>query len=265
MSGLNTSTTSSSKDNWAKILAVISLIAGVAATYCSGFANYHAFSGMASDPATGQVWGIAGIASSFFSFSAFTIVWWKLKNSRRISDTWRAGLIGLLAASMGVMGSWMFMTNQHEAHNAELNKSDQDRQIITTQIERYQKELDELPIVIGSARLIREYLDEVKRVGKSDERYYRTRLEELAIAEQREELEKKRDAAEARLLTDPTFSAQHARIMIDPWLLAIIIEIFASQGTAMAVTVFLVIRENKISQAWLEAIEAESSDLDQHF
>lgn len=241
-------------------MAGFALAGGVIAAICGGYANFMAFSGMADDPVTSFLWGFAGIAASLISFSAFTLVWWNHNHQKKLWDSRRALVVGLIAAGAGIMGSWMFMSSLKDDQVAEAQHILIERNRLQDQIDRWENDLKSIPPGIGTPDSIRRYMREVERVGRTHQRPYRQAIQDLGHAERREALEAQIAAADERLSSDPALKYDPPNRMINPWFLAILIELFASQGTAVGTAVFLTMMERKNALSWLKSLEEELGD-----
>jgi len=243
----------------AKVMASFSVAGGVLAAFCGGYANFRSFSAMAETDIGFYLWGAAGIAASLISFSAFTLVWWNHNHQRRLADSRRALAVGIIASLTGIMGTWMFIASASDGHSATADQTLENRARLEGQIDRWTSELEAIPEGIGTVASIERYMAEVERVGRTDERPYRTAIENLGHAERRALLEDQIARAETRLLSDPTLTFDPPNRLIDPWLLALLIEFFASQGTAVGTATFLTMIEKKKALSWLQSLDDELS------
>ena len=224
-------------------LALIFLCAGLAAATLSGFANYQAFSQSVADPLQSAVWGWTGVIASIVSFGGFTFFYWHTAN-KRMKEGIRAMLFALAGAATSIIGTQMYIASNNEAAAAEVQQAGTNRQIIESQIADWRQQLAGIPPETRSVEGLETYLAEVERVGRTHQKPYRDAQNELGLAKRRDDLLARIDQANAQLLgtgSDNILTQAQVRTNIPGWFFAVMLELFSSQGTSIALVALLIL------------------------
>ncbi len=248
------------KRNWGEqiiitLLALIFLAAGLAAAGLSGFANFQAFSAGVTDPVQARVWGWSGVIASVCSFGGFTFFWWHLSGKRR-GEAARSLVFALAGAGTSIAGTTLFMVNNAQGQQVSWTSAEQVRALRQSEIEDWSRQLAAIPPETRSIEGLEAYLAGVEAVGRTHQKPYRDAQNELGQARRRAALEQKiagaradlRQAVEGSALTLP---AQN----LPAWFFALMLELFSSQGTSIALVSLLLLYTAK-------PIEERSSDLE---
>ena len=241
------------KKNWGEqiiitLLALVFLGAGLAAAGLSGFANFQAFSAGVSDPLQARVWGWSGVIASVCSFGGFTFFWWHLSGKRR-GEAARALVFALAGAGTSIAGTTLFMINNAQGQQVSWSNAEQVRALRQSEIEDWSRQLAAIPPETRSIEGLEAYLAGVEAVGRTHQKPYRDAQNELGQARRRAALEQKiagaradlRQAVEGSALTLP---AQN----LPAWFFALMLELFSSQGTSIALVSLLLLYSTKPTQ-----------------
>jgi hypothetical protein len=224
-------------------VASIFLIAGLAAAALAAFANYQAFSSSVADPLQARIWGWTGVIAAVISFGGFTLFYWHWA-SRRPLEGLRALIFALIGAATSVIGTEMYITANNQSATAEVAAAGSNRAALETLLADWRTQLAGIPPDTRSVEGLEAYIAEVERVGKTDQKPYRDARNELGLARRRDELQAKIEAASAELLglgdRNILLDAK-ARSNIPSWFFAVILEVFASQGTSIGLVALLVL------------------------
>lgn len=244
--------------NWGEhiiitLLALVFLGAGLAAAGLSGFANFQAFSAGVTDPVQARVWGWSGVIASVCSFGGFTFFWWHLSGKRR-GEAARSLVFALAGAGTSIAGTTLFMVNNAQGQQVSWTSAEQVRALRQSEIEDWSRQLAAIPPETRSIEGLEAYLAGVEAVGRTHQKPYRDAQNELGQARRRAALEQKiagaradlRQAVEGSALTLP---AQN----LPAWFFALMLELFSSQGTSIALVSLLLLYTAK-------PIEERSSD-----
>lgn len=223
------------------LLAVIFLGAGLAAAGLSGFANFQAFSAGVSDPTQARVWGWSGVIASVCSFGGFTFFWWHM-SGKRTGEAMRSLAFALAGAGTSIAGTTLFMANNAQGQLVSWQNSEHIRELREAEIADWSRQLAAIPPETRSIEGLESYLAGVEAVGRTHQKPYRDAQNELGQARRRADLENKiagaradlRQAAEASALTLP---AQN----LPAWFFALMLELFSSQGTSIALVSLLLL------------------------
>lgn len=216
------------------LLALVFLAAGLAAAGLSGFANYQAFSAGVLDVTQARVWGWSGVIASVCSFGGFTFFWWHM-SGRRIGEAMRSLVFALAGAGTSIAGTSLFMMNNAQAQDAQLDRAQQVQSLREAEIADWTRQLQGIPPETRTIEGLEAYLAGVEAVGRTHQKPYRDAQNELGLARRRAMLEDRiagaraelRQAAETSGLTLP---AQN----LPAWFFALMLELFSSQGTSIA-------------------------------
>ena len=225
------------------LLSLVFLGAGFAAAGLSGFANYQAFSATVSDAMQARIWGWAGVIASVCSFGGFTFFWWHVSGGRRKEGA-RALVFALSGAATSVLGTAMFMQTEKDRQLASVEAAEAARPVIEAQIADYQRQLDGIPADTRSVEGLEAYLRGVEQVGRTHQKPYRDAQNELGLARRRAELEAKIEAARQSLLGEggpEVLSAETPASRLPPLFFAVMLEVFSSQATSIALVALLVL------------------------
>lgn len=237
------------------LLSLVFLMAGLAAAGLSGFANYQAFSASVSDPVQGQIWGWAGVIATVCSFGGFTFFWWHVSGGRR-SEGLRALIFALAGAATSILGTSLFMEAGQDARRGAEQAAAAARPVIEAQIADYSRQLAGIPAETRSVEGLEDYLRGVEAAGRTHQKPYRDAQNELGLAKRRAELEAKIEAARLSLLGEggPAVLNQAAPGKgLPAWFFAIMLEVFSSQGTSIALVALLVLASGRSRQPRGEA------------
>ncbi|MEM1087977.1 MAG: hypothetical protein AAGH90_09610 [Pseudomonadota bacterium] len=236
------------------LLALLFLMAGLAAAGLSGFANFQAFSGGVADPLQARIWGWAGVIASVCSFGGFTFFWWHMSGKRR-AEALRALVFALAGAATSLAGTAMFIDNNAAVDQAEREQITASRSVIEAQIEDWSHQLAGIPAQTRSVEGLEAYLAGVEAAGRTHQKPYRDAQNELGLARRRAGLE--RDIAEARasLVGKGTLdvSVRAQRQSLPGWVFALMLEVFSSQGTSIALVSLLLLYGPASSETRSEA------------
>lgn len=224
-------------------VAAIFLIAGLAAAALAGFANYQAFSSSVADPFQARIWGWTGVIAAVISFGGFTLFYWHWA-SRRPLEGLRALAFALIGAATSVIGTEMYISANNQTTAAETATAGDNRAALETLLADWRAQLAGIPPGTRSVEGLEAYIAEVERVGKTDQKPYRDARNELGLARRRDALQAKIEAASADLLglgQSNILLAAKARSNIPSWFFAVILEVFASQGTSIGLVALLVL------------------------
>ncbi|MEM9740191.1 MAG: hypothetical protein AAF829_10005 [Pseudomonadota bacterium] len=226
------------------LLALVFLGAGLLAAVMSGFANYLAFGAMVDDPFQSRVWSWTGIIACICSFGGFTFAYWH-GAQKRYGEALRAGVIALAGAATSLVGTQMYMAGQGNARDLSAQAAQAQARVLESQIEDWRSQLNAIPDDIRSVEGLEAYIAEVERVGKTDERPYRTALDELGQARRRAELETRIQDARGDLgdLAVASISAQGngEDSRLRAWFFSAMLEVFSSQGTSIGFVALMVL------------------------
>lgn len=228
------------------LLALVFLGAGLAAAGLSGFANYQAFSGSVVDPLQARIWGWAGVIASVCSFGGFTFFWWHMSSGRR-SEGARALIFALAGAATSIAGTALFMENNAAMEAAVRDQTASSRVVVETQIEDWSRQLAAIPPETRSVEGLEAYLAGVEAAGRTHQKPYRDAQNELGMARRRADLEVRIDQARASLLGQGALdvSVQADRQSLPGWVFALMLEVFSSQGTSIALVSLLLLYGRK--------------------
>ncbi|MEQ9314322.1 MAG: hypothetical protein RLN72_00635 [Henriciella sp.] len=229
------------------LLSLVFLAAGLAAAGLSGFANYQAFSASVTDPMQGQIWGWAGVIATVCSFGGFTFFWWHVSGGRR-SEGFRALIFALAGAATSILGTSLFMQSSQDERLSAEQAAAAARPVVEAQIADYSRQLEGIPPETRSVEGLEDYLRGVEAAGRTHQKPYRDAQNELGLARRRAELEQKIEAARLSLLGEggPTVLNQDAPGKgLPAWFFAIMLEVFSSQGTSIALVALLVLASGR--------------------
>ena len=229
------------------LLSLVFLGAGLAAAGLSAFANYQAFSASVADDTQGQIWGWAGVIASVCSFGGFTFFWWHVSGGRRKEGT-RALIFAFAGAATSVLGTAMFMQTNQDARLNSAEAAENARTVIEAQIEGYQRQLDGIPAETRSVEGLEAYLRGVEAAGRTHQKPYRDAQNELGLAKRRAELEAKIEAAQLSLLGEggpEVLNAEAPSRGLPSWFFAVMLEVFSSQATSIALVALLVLASGR--------------------
>jgi len=222
-------------------LATASFLAGLMAAGLSAWANHQAFGAMVEDPFQSRVWAWTGVIASICSFGGFTFVYWHFASGRR-KEGLRAIAFALAGAVTSIVGTDMFMANLDMARRAEAEAAGARRPVLEAQIEDWRTQLDGIPASTRTVEGLEAYIAEVERVGRTHQKPYRDAKVELGQARRRAELEGEIQAARSELVRLEQESLQPAaRRDIPSLFFAVMLEIFASQGTSVGLVALLIL------------------------
>lgn len=236
------------------LLSLVFLAAGLAAAGLSGFANYQAFSASVADPMQGQIWGWAGVIATVCSFGGFTFFWWHVSGGRR-SEGLRALIFALAGAATSILGTSLFMQTSQDERAAAEQAATAARPVIEAQIADYSRQLEGIPPETRSVEGLEDYLRGVEAAGRTHQKPYRDAQNELGLAKRRAELEQKIESARLSLLGEggPAVLNQDAPGKgLPAWFFAIMLEVFSSQGTSIALVALLVLASGRSRQSGQE-------------
>ncbi len=225
-------------------LALASVVAGLMAAGLSAWANHQAFGAMVEDPLQSQVWAWTGVIASICSFGGFTFVYWHFSAGRR-KEGLRAIAFALAGAVTSIVGTEMFMANLDMARLADAEAAAARRPVLEAQVADWRAQLEGIPAGTRTVEGLRAYIAEVERVGRADQKPYRDAKVELGLAERRAALEDAIEAARTELLTLGEETLQPAsRRRIPSLFFAVMLEVFASQGTSVGLVALLILLGN---------------------
>ncbi len=225
------------------LLASAFVLAGLTAAVLSGFANYQAFRASVGDPVQSVVWGWAGIIAAVISFGGFTFVYWHGAR-RRFGEAARAMLFAVIGAGTSIMGTEMYIRSNALAAEREVETAAANRDLLEAQIADWRRQLEGIPASTRSVEGLKAYIAEVERVGRTHEKPYRDAKNELGLAERRDDLIAKIEAANAELLgigKGNILLRAEARTSLPSWLFALLIEVFSSQATSIGLVALLLL------------------------
>ncbi len=228
-------------------LSLVFLTAGLSAAGLSAFANFQAFSESVANPAQGQIWGWAGVIASVCSFGGFTFFWWHVSGGRR-KEGLRALAFALAGAATSTLGTAMFMANNDDARTGAIQAAATARPIVEQQIEDYRRQLEGIPAGVRSVGGLESYLRGVEEAGRTHQKPYRDAQNELGLARRRAELEAKIEAARLSLLGEggpAILNAEAPARGLPAWFFAVMLEVFSSQGTSIALVALLVLASSR--------------------
>lgn len=225
------------------LLSLVFLGAGLAAAGLSAFANYQAFSASVADAMQGRIWGWAGVIASVCSFGGFTFFWWHVSGGRR-KEGFRALAFALAGAATSVLGTAMFMETNRDVRSQSAAAAASARDVVQAQIADYQRQLDGIPADTRSVEGLEAYLRGVEAVGRTHQKPYRDAQNELGLAKRRAELEAKIETARMSLLGEggpDILTAKAPARGLPAWFFAVMLEVFSSQATSIALVALLVL------------------------
>ncbi len=225
------------------LLALVFLVAGLGAAALSGYANFQAFSGSVADALQARVWGWTGVIAAIISFGGFTFFYWHTAN-HRMKEGWRALLFALAGMGTSIVGTESYISANNQQAAAEISRADTNRGILETQIADWRRQLEGIPPETRSVEGLESYLAEVERVGRTEQKPYRDAQNELGLARRRDELQGKIEAANAELLglgTGNILTEAQSRTRLPSWFFALMLELFSSQGTSIALVALLIL------------------------
>ncbi len=229
------------------LLSLVFLIAGLAAAGLSAFANFQAFSASVADPVQGRVWGWAGVIATVCSFGGFTFFWWHVSGGRHKEGA-RALVFALAGAATSVLGTALFMQSNADARLQAEASAAAARPLIEAQIADYARQLDGIPPETRSVEGLEAYLRGVEAAGRTHQKPYRDAQNELGLAKRRAELEAKIETARMSLLGEggpAVLNAEGPTKGLPAWFFAIMLEVFSSQGTSIALVALLVLASGR--------------------
>ena len=240
------------------LLALVFLLAGLAAAGLSGFANFQAFSAGVSDPVQARVWGWSGVIASVCSFGGFTFFWWHI-SAKRTGEALRALAFAFAGAGTSIAGTTLFMQNNAQGQLVSWQSAEELRALKQAEISDWSRQLAAIPPETRSIAGLEAYLAGVEAAGRTHQKPYRDAQNELGQARRRADLENKiagaradlRQAAEAGALTLP---AQN----LPAWFFALMLELFSSQGTSIALVSLLLLYAAKSHAETGDGEDAES-------
>lgn len=245
------------------VLASVFLLAGLAAASLSGFANYQAFSESVRDPIQGRIWGWSGVIASVCSFGGFTFFWWHA-SAKRWRESLRSLVFALAGAATSLAGTAMFMGNNQTFQQAQVDRAVQGRALIEAQIEDWSFQLRGIPPETRSVAGLEDYLAGVEAVGLTHQKPYRDAQNELGLAKRRADLEAQIATARAELLGDGDVLQADAVIVkqaLPSWFFALMLEVFSSQGTSIAMVSLLLLYGVRGKVSPTTQPDLDSSDL----
>lgn len=225
------------------LLAIVFLLTGLAAAALSGFANYQSFSASVSDPMQGRIWGWSGVIASICSFGGFTFFWWHT-SAKRVKEGLRALAFALAGAATSVAGTSLYMANNDAARGADVQQVQNVRGVLESQIESWTRQLEGIPPETRSVEGLEAYLAGVEAAGRTHQKPYRDAQNELGLAKRRAALEAEIAAAQAQLLGQAgarDLAVQAERRSLPSWFFALMLEVFSSQGTSIAIVSLLLL------------------------
>lgn len=225
------------------LLSLVFLGAGLAAAGLSAFANFQAFSASVADPVQGSVWGWAGVIASVCSFGGFTFFWWHVSGGRKKEGA-RALIFALAGAATSVLGTALFMETNQDTRSQAAERAADARDVIEAQIAGYERQLEGIPADTRSVEGLEAYLRGVEEVGRTHQKPYRDAQNELGLAKRRAELEAKIETAQASLLGEggpAVLSSDAPSRGLPAWFFAVMLEVFSSQATSIALVALLVL------------------------
>ena len=225
------------------VLSLVFLGAGLAAAGLSAFANYQAFSASVAEDVQGRIWGWAGVIASVCSFGGFTFFWWHVSGGRQKEGV-RALVFALAGAATSVLGTAMFMQTNQDARAQSANAAAEARSVIEAQIAGYERQLAGIPADTRSVEGLEAYLRGVEDVGRTHQKPYRDAQNELGLAKRRAELESRIETARASLLGEggpDVLKADAPSRGLPAWFFAVMLEVFSSQATSIALVALLVL------------------------
>ena len=225
------------------LLALVFLCTGLAAAALSGFANYQSFSASVTDPMQGQIWGWSGVIASICSFGGFTFFWWHT-SSKRMKEGLRALAFALAGAATSVAGTSLYMANNDAARGAEVQQAANIRGVLEGQIEGWTRQLDGIPPETRSVEGLEAYISGVEAAGRTHQKPYRDAQNELGLAKRRAAIEANIADAQSQLLGQAgglDLAAAPERQSIPSWFFALMLEVFSSQGTSIAIVSLLLL------------------------
>ena len=223
------------------MLALVFLGAGLAAAALSGFANYQAFSVGVTDPSQARIWGWSGVIASVCSLGGFTFFWWHM-TAKRLGEALRSLVFALAGAGTSIAGTALFMANNADAQAVSWQSVEQTRVLREAEIADWSRQVAAIPPETRSVEGLQAYLAGVEAVGRTHQKPYRDAQNELGQARRRAELEARiadaradlRAAAQARAEVRPA-------TRLPPWFFALMLELFSSQGTSIALVSLLLL------------------------
>ncbi|MEM0985742.1 MAG: hypothetical protein AAGJ32_05815 [Pseudomonadota bacterium] len=229
-------------------LALSCFLAGLMAVGLSAWANHQAFGSMVDDPLQSRVWAWTGVIASVCSFGGFTFVYWHFAD-RRWKEGLRAAVFAVAGAVTSIVGTEMFMANTEMARSAEAEARQAQRPVIEAQVADWRDQLGAIPAEIRTVDGLEAYLAEVERVGRTHQKPYRDAKIELGQARRRAELEAQIADGRAALLAldnQPGYASARpeARRPIPSMFFAVMLEVFASQGTSVGLVALLILLRN---------------------
>lgn len=225
------------------LLSLVFLGAGLAAAGLSAFANFQAFSASVAEPVQAGIWGWAGVIASVCSFGGFTFFWWHVSGGRKKEGA-RALAFALAGAATSVLGTAMFMETNRDVRAQAANAAEAARPVIEAQIEDYRRQLEGIPADTRSVEGLEAYLRGVEAAGRTHQKPYRDAQNELGLARRRAGLEAKIDAARLSLLGEggpAVLNTEPPARGLPAWFFAVMLEVFSSQATSIALVALLVL------------------------
>ena len=229
------------------LLSLVFLAAGLAAAGLSGFANYQAFSASVGDPMQAKIWGWAGVIATVCSFGGFTFFWWHVSGGRHKEGA-RALVFAVAGAATSILGTALFMQTNNDARTEANAAAAAARPVIEAQIEDYRRQLDGIPADTRSVEGLEAYLRGVEAAGRTHQKPYRDAQNELGLAKRRADLEARIEAARLSLLGEggpDVLRADGPSRGLPGWFFAVMLEVFSSQATSIALVALLVLASGR--------------------
>ncbi|MEO1553935.1 MAG: hypothetical protein AAFR82_08355 [Pseudomonadota bacterium] len=227
------------------LLALVFLGAGLSAAVLSGFANFQAFSLGVSDQSQARIWGWSGVIASVCSFGGFTFFWWHMSGHRR-GEALRALVFALAGAGTSIAGTTLYMMNNEQGQAVKWQSAADLRTLTEVEIADWTRQLEGIPAETRSIEGLKAYLAGVEAAGRTHQKPYRDAQNELGLAERRAQLEQNIAIARADLRQAVTVRSEARPAQSLPaWLFALMLELFSSQATSIALVSLLLLYGRK--------------------
>lgn len=226
------------------VLSFLFLAAGLAAALLSGFANYSAFRGLVSDPLQAQIWGWSGVIASVITFGGFTFFWWHV-SARRRGEAVRAFLFAMAGAATSLAGTTLYMQQNASAAQQAASRALEIKQLRQAELVQAERQLAGIAPSVRSVSGLQAYLSGVEAVGRTHHKAYRDAQNELGLARRRAALEAEIKALRQALQQAAYTHAPPGELPFPAWGFALMLELFASQGTSMACVALLILFSRK--------------------